>query len=615
MSGFIISPHPRFHSTKRSRSIFSSCHPHLERAIHAGHILDIGRSVQLRRNGTISAPQLLETAITAPWDVVVERCVGELCGGGGKGKGVHAIYVRGSVAAGHAFVDGRSDIDFVVLTHGDVGGTKATARGLGARIRAAHPFVRRVDITWYDLRRGLSQSLRFQLVAYCILVHGVDIRPQLLQVAPAPSPHLYNVRNDMRVACAREAAVQRWFLKRVLRGLVDCVAGEQRRHARDVVPCARILCAARPHLAHLAVQAAVAACGGNKSVVDVDILADVTDWVEIELLKHQFGACPPSLVFAPPPPPPPSPPVPTTLGTLRQHVEEGAFRLGELLRGPPAPASSPPFIRDALRPVVIDGMRPVQEMSAMSLHDAMADFEHRTQPTVYRAAVTNASNVPLDDTKALMATLCADARMHDVRIARGCSFTYCRLPDTDADAVGFEAPSEVRRMTAREFFARARGERKPLRYPDERVYLQSACVAARRLVPLVAGTALRQPERWWVCTHGAVSPLHYDAAHSVLVQLCGTKRMVLFPPAALETMGVYPLGHPLHRRAMVDLARPHSALFADFWTKHASNGQEVVLRPGDALLFPAFWAHHTESSANANIDGLCAARTLRFVYS
>ena len=107
----------------------------------------------------------------------------------------------------------------------------------------------------------------------------------------------------------------------------------------------------------------------------------------------------------------------------------------------------------------------------------------------------------------------------------------------------------------------------------------------KKIVP--AATA-----RLWVSPQGAVSPLHYDCHDSFLIQLRGTKRMLLWPAEQLPQMYPYRNWHILRRRGKVDPVKPNLKRYPNFAKAEAV---EVVLNPGDVLFFPGYWAHYTES--------------------
>jgi hypothetical protein len=68
-----------------------------------------------------------------------------------------------------------------------------------------------------------------------------------------------------------------------------------------------------------------------------------------------------------------------------------------------------------------------------------------------------------------------------------------------------------------------------------------------------AGWRETQPPRLWLSAAGSTSPLHFDSSASVLAQVTGTKRMLLYPPSALSRAHLYPDWHPLRRRSKVRL--------------------------------------------------------------
>ena len=124
------------------------------------------------------------------------------------------------------------------------------------------------------------------------------------------------------------------------------------------------------------------------------------------------------------------------------------------------------------------------------------------------------------------------------------------------------------------------------------------CMLSHSNHPLLAAGLPGQPlsptvaPHLWVSPEGAVSPLHYDCSPSFLVQLHGSKRMLLWPPQQLSALSPYPNFHILRRRARVDPCQPNYKKFPAF--QHTA-AIEVTLHAGDVLFFPAYWAHYTES--------------------
>jgi hypothetical protein len=67
---------------------------------------------------------------------------------------------------------------------------------------------------------------------------------------------------------------------------------------------------------------------------------------------------------------------------------------------------------------------------------------------------------------------------------------------------------------------------------------------------------LAQAPRVWASPAGAVSPMHWDASPSLLLQLTGRKRMCFADPDQLPCAYPYPDTHLLRRRARVNPAAP-----------------------------------------------------------
>ncbi|KAK9864818.1 hypothetical protein WJX84_007473 [Apatococcus fuscideae] len=206
-------------------------------------------------------------------------------------------------------------------------------------------------------------------------------------------------------------------------------------------------------------------------------------------------------------------------------------------------------------------------------------------------------------------------RMCKVRVASSLKFTY-----TDDGLLRYyvffrgkrRAPSVLVDMSLAEFTERSRpGCSLPsLIYPPgtERYYLQSALTADLRKdidlrqkpfsIAAAAGFGDRigpsrsQVARMWVSPQGAVSPLHFDATSSFLVQLQGRKRMLFWPPSDLPGLYPYHNLHLLRRRARVDPTIPDYKRFPRFRDTAA---YEAIIEPGDVMFFPSCWAHYTES--------------------
>ncbi|NJL21667.1 MAG: cupin-like domain-containing protein [Leptolyngbyaceae cyanobacterium SM1_3_5] len=101
----------------------------------------------------------------------------------------------------------------------------------------------------------------------------------------------------------------------------------------------------------------------------------------------------------------------------------------------------------------------------------------------------------------------------------------------------------------------------------------------------------------WVGVAGHTTHLHYDPFDGTLVQLHGTKRLILFPPSQLANLYPFPLSthlkHGLKLRStysQVDLDRPDFNAFPKF-EEALQSRSEVILNPGDVLYIPACWWH------------------------
>ncbi len=99
---------------------------------------------------------------------------------------------------------------------------------------------------------------------------------------------------------------------------------------------------------------------------------------------------------------------------------------------------------------------------------------------------------------------------------------------------------------------------------------------------------------FWMASGGAVSRLHYDAAHNLFLQLRGRKRFLLVAPhdAVAQRLPLYPSAHPCHRASPFD---PTSFLASQVPQMAALRVQEALLEEGDLLYIPPFWFHHVET--------------------
>jgi Cupin-like domain len=287
---------------------------------------------------------------------------------------------------------------------------------------------------------------------------------------------------------------------------------------------------------------------------------------------------------------------------------------------PPKRVMTP--VEDDLPVLAIDSSRMRRPVTIAATNDLDACLALVNDPVVYTASALKLAKLAAADVQSnryrySLDQLAKSCQPVEVRVSPSNVFVFCRSAHSLIDSGAFSSPSVLRKMCESEFASRCVEAHEdsvavaPVAFESgsERVYMQSLLPLSETLLERRAAArpelAVTQLERVWVSTKGCVSALHYDASHSVLVQVHGRKRMLFFPPALLPTLGVYPLGHPLHRRARVDLTEgrcaANAALFREFWAALAADSGgdcgvvEVVLEPGDACTFPPGWAHYTES--------------------
>jgi hypothetical protein len=94
----------------------------------------------------------------------------------------------------------------------------------------------------------------------------------------------------------------------------------------------------------------------------------------------------------------------------------------------------------------------------------------------------------------------------------------------------------------------------------------------------------------WMGPGGAVTPLHFDLQQTLLMQVCGRKRILLAGPS--ETACLY---QGASGYARVDPELPDLDLFPLFSQARLF---ETTIGPGDALFLPLGWWHHVRSLTN-----------------
>lgn len=108
----------------------------------------------------------------------------------------------------------------------------------------------------------------------------------------------------------------------------------------------------------------------------------------------------------------------------------------------------------------------------------------------------------------------------------------------------------------------------------------------------------------WVGMGGHVTCLHCDPFDGILMQLYGSKRLVLFPPSQLSNLYPFPvmahLRYGLRRRASYSQVYPDRPDFATFpkFCEAFQQRYEVILEPGDVLFIPVGWWHEVTTLGN-----------------
>ena len=91
----------------------------------------------------------------------------------------------------------------------------------------------------------------------------------------------------------------------------------------------------------------------------------------------------------------------------------------------------------------------------------------------------------------------------------------------------------------------------------------------------------------WMSPAGAVTPLHYDLADTMLAQVHGTKRVIVAAPTDTPHLYKGPVGYSL-----ADPERPGSTTFP---LLAQATLYMTEIGAGDALFLPSEWWHHVRS--------------------
>jgi len=119
----------------------------------------------------------------------------------------------------------------------------------------------------------------------------------------------------------------------------------------------------------------------------------------------------------------------------------------------------------------------------------------------------------------------------------------------------------------------------------------------------------------WLGPHGTVTPLHYDPLDNLLMQMVGSKRVVLYPPMNSASSSSEPnfsnaydsynnddddnncyyagVNGEQYNTSPINIEDPDYEKYPNF--KNAPPGMEGTLHRGDMLFIPKKWWHHIRS--------------------
>lgn len=112
------------------------------------------------------------------------------------------------------------------------------------------------------------------------------------------------------------------------------------------------------------------------------------------------------------------------------------------------------------------------------------------------------------------------------------------------------------------------------------------------LYPAKLRRKLRKAPTLWLGPKGIVTPVHFDSAHNLLVQIRGHKKVILIPPQQSKLL-YYPrleLGHV--NFSPVDVEAPDLERFPRF---RNATPLELELAPEEVLFIPVRWWHYARA--------------------
>lgn len=649
-----------FHQNKRLRSAKNLRRPQIkcvansiQKAVSRVYVKDFGRIIELDRNGyfplenDLQLSSVLQRRLQPAVDIIIKHA---------SDFGIVGIFLRGSVATGNFFAKFKSDLDLIIVLK------KTIPSAHKAEVKEKVSNFARSTLNLYgaDIRVTKESELEIEnhdlsntcilLRNYSVLLFGDKSFMERIRFKQKPSYSIsLNIRKDqrsflrlLRVGQAKAdeelqlSAIQ-WLCKKCLRAVGDLSSRFTGRHSRDLLPCYQLGSEAFPDYAHIFLLGLQIACcnsdtpfllkGTNQTKLDftnfaIGVICDLVEIVEdltLRQLFHETHNLIPQQVSV-------------NNATLRRpatsalNIQEISKEISLFFRnifpGHSRTGRSrfkryqfPKLAIKASEKAHEKSIRVSSKTSSSGLEDILAEVQ---LPTLHKSVHLASKVGVVSNTCDVLDEIIRMNSLVDCRVSTSNTFIFCRREHVWIKSGVFEPPSVLIALRPQDAISRLRGDSSypPLFFhgQSEEIYVQTCAKRQQRLFKQENEIKfeIMQDERVWISAHGTVSALHYDASYSVLVQRVGLKRMVFFPDTCLKHMGIYPIGHPLHRRARVDLTRTNSVLFREFWEHCADKAVEVWLRPGDAVVFPPFWAHYTESYSE-DPQELSVSHTLRYV--
>lgn len=113
-----------------------------------------------------------------------------------------------------------------------------------------------------------------------------------------------------------------------------------------------------------------------------------------------------------------------------------------------------------------------------------------------------------------------------------------------------------------------------------------------QVYPAALQKKLKKAATFWLGPAGIVTPVHFDSAHNLLVQIHGHKNLILIPPSQSKLL-YYPSLHLGHvNYSPVDVEAPDLQRFPRF---RKATPIEVQLAPGEILFIPVRWWHYARA--------------------